>query len=133
MKGRLTVFKIDATGGSPAALGGCNSASLSRSTEKPEVTDFDSGGDREYVPVLRDQTISASGFVLDAASNAKYETLEDSWEASTLLEFELEQEDGKKKSGTCFVDSLSEAAEVAGVMTYNVTFQVTGGTTTTAA
>jgi len=106
---------------------------LDRSTDAPEVTDFDSGGDAEHVPTIRRQAISASGFVLDAASNAKYETLEDSWEASTLLDFSFEQEDGKKKSGTCFVTSLQEAAEVSGVMTYNVSFQVTGAVTTTAA
>ena len=123
--GTPTVVK---SGGVTLAKG--TSAGFEQSVDMVDVTNKDSGGDREFLPANRTATITFEGLFDEAVtSTAGFDLLNDAIKAGTQLTILFGGASGKTYQYAAFCSSLSRNAPEGDVETFSATFQCTGAQT----
>ena len=133
--GQSASLHLDSTAGSLVNLSsGLTEATLSRSMDPAEVTNFGSGCDREYIRGLRGATISCSGVWSSTHANVLDGIFGDSDSSSTYsFEYQPESTSAGRHllKGEAFMTSLEYGASVGDAVSMNFDLMITGPVTST--
>jgi predicted secreted protein len=114
------------------ALLKATTASLELSVDLPDATTKDSAGWSEFFAGVRSFTLSSDGLV-DYATDAKVETDELVTllinRTAVLVEFSTATSGDMKLSGSAFITSISQTADMESPAGFSVSFQGTGALT----
>lgn len=108
---------------------------LSLSANMVETTSKDSGGDSEFIPGLRNATVSVEGFYQEVAGASSYNqedlfALHADRTKVTLKWGELSTQTGETQySASAYISSLSFSASLEDAVTFSAEFQITGAVT----
>jgi len=129
-KGRSLLMKLG-DGASPEAfttIGGMRSTSISINDETVDVTNKDSGVNRELLANggIQSMAVTGSGVFTDSASEA---TLQGDFGQSTLTNYQFLIPDFGTYTGAFQLVSLEYAGEYNGEVTYSFSFESSGAIT----
>ena len=114
-------------------IGCAQTVKFGSAREVKDATCAASAGVKESVPGQKSYTMSADALMrvatgTDIATNVTVKTLEEAFEAGTLLAFSFGTSTvgATKKAGTCYVQSLEQTGGATDDAKFSVTFEVTG-------
>ena len=115
-----------------AALLKATPASIELSVDLPDATTKDSAGWSEFFAGVRSWTLSSDGLI-DYASDAKVETDELVTmlinRTAVIVEFSTATSGDMKLTGSAFITSISQTADMESPAGFSVSFQGTGALT----
>ncbi len=115
-----------------AALLKATTASIELSVDLPDATTKDSAGWSEFFAGVRSWTLSSDGLI-DYASDAKVETDELVTmlinRTAVIVEFSTATSGDMKLTGSAFITSISQTADMESPAGFSVSFQGTGALT----
>jgi TP901-1 family phage major tail protein len=130
-RGKALLLKIDVSG-TMTTVGGMRSTSMTLNDEMVDITNKDSGSQRELLPAggILSMTISASGVFTDSTAE---QTLRSAYGTSTFKSYNVIVPDLGTYAGTFQLTSLEYAGEYNGEATYSITLESSGAVTFTSA
>ena len=130
-RGKALLLKIDVSG-TMTTIGGMRSTSMTLNDEAVDITNKDSGSQRELLPAggILSMSITASGVFTDSTAE---QTLRSAYGTSTFKSYNVIVPDLGTYAGTFMVASLEYAGEYNGEATYSVTLESSGAITFTSA
>ena len=130
-RGKALVLKVDISG-TMTTIGGMRSTSMTLNDEAVDITNKDSGSQRELLPAggILSMSITASGVFTDSTAE---QTLRSAYGTSTFKSYNVIVPDLGTSAGTFMIASLEYAGEYNGEATYSVTLESSGAVTFTAA
>lgn len=132
--GQSASLHLDSTAGSLVNLSsGLSEASLSRSMDAAEVTNFGSGCDKEFIKGLRGATISCSGFFSSTHANVLDGIFGNGSSATYSFEWQPESTAVTRHmiKGESIMTSLEYGASVGDAVSMNFDLLITGAVTST--
>ena len=129
--GKALLLKINISG-TMTTIGGMRSTSMTLNDEAVDITNKDSGSQRELLPAggILSMSITASGVFTDSTAE---QTLRSAYGTSTFKSYNVIVPDLGTYAGTFMIASLEYAGEYNGEATYSVTLESSGAVTFTAA
>ncbi len=130
-RGKALLLKVDING-TMTTIGGMRSTSMTLNDEAVDITNKDSGSQRELLPAggILSMSITASGVFTDSTAE---QTLRSAYGTSTFKSYNVIVPDLGTYAGTFMIASLEYAGEYNGEATYSVTLESSGAVTFTAA
>ena len=130
-RGKALLLKVDISG-TMTTIGGMRSTSMTLNDEAVDITNKDSGSQRELLPAggILSMSITASGVFTDSTAE---QTLRSAYGTSTFKSYNVIVPDLGTYAGTFMVASLEYSGEYNGEATYSVTLESSGSITFTAA
>ena len=130
-RGKALLLKVDISG-TMTTIGGMRSTSMTLNDEAVDITNKDSGSQRELLPAggILSMSITASGVFTDSTAE---QTLRSAYGTSTFKSYIVIVPDLGTYAGTFMIASLEYAGEYNGEATYSVTLESSGAVTFTAA
>ena len=130
-RGKALLLKIDISG-TMTTIGGLRSTSMTLNDEAVDITNKDSGSQRELLPAggILSMSISGSGVFTDSTAE---QTLRSAYGNSTFKSYNVIVPDLGTYAGTFMIASLEYGGEYNGEVTYTVTLESSGAVTFTAA
>ena len=130
-RGKALLLKVDISG-TMTTIGGMRSTSMTLNDEAVDITNKDSGSQRELLPAggILSMSITASGVFTDSTAE---QTLRSAYGTSTFKSHNVIVPDLGTYAGTFMIASLEYAGEYNGEATYSVTLESSGAVTFTAA
>lgn len=130
-RGKALLLKVDVSG-TMTTVGGMRSTSMTLNDEMVDITNKDSGSQRELLPAggILSMTISASGVFTDSTAE---QTLRSAYGTSTFKSYNVIVPDLGTYAGTFQLTSLEYAGEYNGEATYSITLESSGAVTFTSA
>ena len=130
-RGKALLLKVDISG-TMTTIGGMRSTSMTLNDEAVDITNKDSGSQRELLPAggILSMSITASGVFTDSTAE---QTLRSAYGTSTFKSYNVIVPDLGTYAGTFRIASLEYAGEYNGEATYSVTLESSGAVTFTAA
>tara|TARA_B100000242_G_scaffold43225_1_gene25723 strand:- start:698 stop:1102 length:405 start_codon:yes stop_codon:yes gene_type:complete len=130
-RGKALLLKVDISG-TMTTIGGMRSTSMTLNDEAVDITNKDSGSQRELLPAggILSMSITASGVFTDSTAE---QTLRSAYGTSTFKSYNVIVPDLGTYAGTFMIASLEYAGEYNGEATYSVTLESSGAVTFTAA
>ena len=129
--GKSLLLKINVSG-SMTTVGGMRSTSMTLNDEMVDITNKDSGSQRNLLAAggVHSMSISASGVFTDSTAET---TLRSKFATSTFESYNVIVPDLGTYAGTFQITSLEYAGEYNGEATYSVTLESAGSVTFSAA
>tara|TARA_A100001011_G_scaffold269739_1_gene278989 strand:+ start:288 stop:692 length:405 start_codon:yes stop_codon:yes gene_type:complete len=126
-RGKALLLKVDVSG-TMTTVGGMRSTSMTLNDEMVDITNKDSGSQRELLPAggILSMTISASGVFTDSTAE---QTLRSAYGTSTFKSYNVIVPDLGTYAGTFQLTSLEYAGEYNGEATYSITLESSGAVT----
>ena len=120
-RGKALLLKVDVSG-TMTTVGGMRSTSMTLNDEMVDITNKDSGSQRELLPAggILSMTISASGVFTDSTAE---QTLRSAYGTSTFKSYNVIVPDLGTYAGTFQLTSLEYAGEYNGEETYSLTLE----------
>ena len=130
-RGKALLLKVDISG-TMTTIGGMRATSMTLNDESVDITNKDSGSQRELLPAggILSMSITASGVFTDSTAE---QTLRSAYGTSTFKSYNVIVPDLGTYAGTFMIASLEYAGEYNGEATYSVTLESSGAVTFTAA
>jgi|TARA_A100001015_G_C14510614_1_gene526466 TP901-1 family phage major tail protein len=130
-RGKALLLKVDING-TMTTIGGMRSTSMTLNDEAVDITNKDSGSQRELLPAggILSMSITASGVFTDSTAE---QTLRSAYGTSTFKSYNVIVPDLGTYAGTFMIASLEYAGEYNGEATYSVTLESSGAVTFSAA
>tara|TARA_Y100000004_G_scaffold195630_1_gene263183 strand:+ start:1567 stop:1971 length:405 start_codon:yes stop_codon:yes gene_type:complete len=130
-RGKALLLKIDVSG-TMTTVGGMRSTSMTLNDEMVDITNKDSGSQRELLPAggILSMSITASGVFTDSTAET---TLRAAYGTSTFKSYNVIVPDLGTYAGTFQLTSLEYGGEYNGEATYSITLESSGAVTFTAA
>ena len=130
-RGKALLLKVDVNG-TMTTVGGMRSTSMTLNDEMVDITNKDSGSQRELLPAggILSMTISASGVFTDSTAE---QTLRSAYGTSSFKSYNVIVPDLGTYAGTFQLTSLEYAGEYNGEATYSITLESSGAVTFTSA
>ena len=130
-RGKALLLKVDISG-TMTTIGGMRSTSMTLNDEAVDITNKDSGSQRELLPAggILSMSITASGVFTDSTAE---QTLRSAYGTSKFKIYNVIVPDLGTYAGTFMIESLEYAGEYNGEATYSVTLESSGAVTFTAA
>ena len=130
-RGKALLLKVDISG-TMTTIGGMRSTSMTLNDEAVDITNKDSGSQRELLPAggILSMSITASGVFTDSTAE---QTLRSAYGTSSFKSYNVIVPDLGTYAGTFMIASLEYAGEYNGEATYSVTLESSGAVTFTAA
>ena len=118
-RGKALLLKVDISG-TMTTIGGMRSTSMTLNDEAVDITNKDSGSQRELLPAggILSMSITASGVFTDSTAE---QTLISAYGTSTFKSYNVIVPDLGTYAGTFMIASLEYAGEYNGEETYSVT------------
>ena len=129
--GKALLLKVDISG-TMTTIGGMRSTSMTLNDEAVDITNKDSGSQRELLPAggILSMSITASGVFTDSTAE---QTLRSAYGTSTFKSYNVIVPDLGTYAGTFMIASLEYSGEYNGEATYTVTLESSGAVTFSAA
>jgi TP901-1 family phage major tail protein len=126
-RGKALLLKIDISG-TMTTVGGMRSTSMTLNDEAVDISNKDSGSQRELLPAggILSMSITASGVFTDSTAE---QTLRSAYGTSTFKSYNIIVPDLGTYAGTFMIASLEYAGEYNGEATYSVTLESSGSIT----